>query len=245
MIYKGVEDNTIGIPFVALVLNLSWTCLFSFFVEREKVYSIDQISFFLYLFILVQALYYGGSTSGHAAGDLQQDSYRRQKQMVYCCQLAVWTVVTLGLIRGFIDGVGRGWSHNSLFYIIQMITSILFPQMLLSRGNTSGQHISVPILRCVGMVFGWMYQANAISVWCTLGSLFATLFYSYSFYLCYELPADFYAWRGLFLETASSPAQYQSAPAGGNPMPMANSNEPGNEYHAPRMNVPLMNVPEA
>lgn len=183
LIWQGYRDDTFGMPLVGIIVNFTWSFWFSVYVDT--VYLWDQITCLLHLVLLAQAIWHG-----------HKEFFAAGERAPFYGLIGVCLIVSLGLMRAVIDEEGRQWAHNELYYGCMFLTSILFVQMLLSRGDARGQHIGASILKTVGLLFAWFYQhSSAVIGWLCFGTLLADGMYIYLLFLCMEQPQDFHQWR--------------------------------------------------
>lgn len=198
MIHRGFVDSTFGMPFVGLVLTLSWSAMFSFYVDSAKIYRVDRARFLLELLILVQAIVYGPPVP---ASEASSDDARRRstRRLALYVQLVAWVAIGAGIVGAMIDEEGRSWCHHQLFYAIELATSVSFAHMLLARGDSSGQSALVSWSRFAALGFGLLYNGEAVSRWCIVGAMLATGAHLAGLKLLEESPAAFYESRAVLL----------------------------------------------
>lgn len=228
MILQGFRDETFGMPLIGVIIYISWAFLFSFYIDNDRIYLLDQVSFFLLLIIFLQVLLYG-----------PKEFFAGQRLPFYGLLVAC-TVPCLGLLRALIDEEGRKWTHNQLFYGFTLITSILFVQMLLSRGDSRGQHMMAAVCKCAGMLFGWLYQHPAVISWLCVGSLMADVAYIYLLYLCLEKPQDFHQWRNYLLFNSNNNIDNNNIDNQNYAGPFMNRHANGVVYNPPPVHPPIM-----
>jgi len=138
----GLKDRSYAIPFVALALNLAWELLhtiFAFQLRDSLQATINGIWFLLdlgivYTYIKFGRKYFSSSLPG--------------------ARFAVWTVLVLVMAfaveyvftREF--GIFRGGAYAA--FLQNLIMSILFIQMLVSRGSREGQSVLLAVNKWIG-----------------------------------------------------------------------------------------------
>ena len=169
IIRRGFIDRTYGIPLAALCANISWEAIFSFIHPHSppQLY-INYIWFFLDVIIVLQFLKYGKS-------EFPKFSIR-QFYVTFLMALTTAFFMVLFITYQFndFDGAYSAFGQN-------LMMSILFITMLLSRNDHRGQSIFIALFKMLGTGISslafYLYQPI------TQGSyLFAFLFVSIFIY---------------------------------------------------------------
>jgi len=138
IIRRGFLDHTYGMPMVALCANLSWEFVFSFVFPHEPVQRpVNMVWFSLDLIILYQLLRFG-----------PREFPRLPKRLFYgmvalAILTAFFTVVSITLEFEDFDGAYSAFGQN-------LMMSVLFIVMLLSRGSLRGQSLSIALTKMGG-----------------------------------------------------------------------------------------------
>jgi hypothetical protein len=140
IIRRSIQDKSVGMPLVALCMNISWEFIFSFiFPSRKPQLYINYVWFFLDLIILIQYLRFGKlNFSRHSS-----------KTAFYATFFSVLAASFLNMLFIVYDF----GSNNSATYIafqINLIMSMLFIHMLLSDRSAAGQSMYIAISKMIG-----------------------------------------------------------------------------------------------
>jgi len=138
IIRRGFKDKTYGMPLVALCANISWEAIFSFVHPHSppQLY-INYIWFFLDVLIILQFLKFGIS-------EFPKFSNKR-----------FYTVFLLALVTAFflvlfITYEFNDWQGAYSAFGQNLLMSILFISMLMSRDNIRGQSIFIALFKMLG-----------------------------------------------------------------------------------------------
>ena len=138
IIRRGFIDKTYGIPLAALCANISWEAIFSFIHPHSppQLY-INYIWFFLDVIIVLQFLKYGKS-------EFPKFSIR-QFYVTFLMALTTAFFMVLFITYQFndFDGAYSAFGQN-------LMMSILFITMLLSRNDHRGQSIFIALFKMLG-----------------------------------------------------------------------------------------------
>lgn len=142
IIRRSIQDKSVGMPLVAVCLNISWEFIFSFiFPSRRPQLYINYIWFFLDVIILVQYLRFGKL-------DFRQQSSRVAFHATFFSVLAVSFLNMLFIVYDF----GTSNSATYIAFHINLIMSMLFIYMLWSRDSVAGQSMYIAIAKMIGTV---------------------------------------------------------------------------------------------
>ena len=141
IIYRGFKDKTYGMPFFALALNLSWEFIFSFLFGGPLSLQlvINVIWFFFDLVILYTYFRYGRKEFPKSVD---------QKWFM------PWSVLAIGV--GFVTQYYAALEFPGLLgptyaaFVINLVMSILFIDMLVCRDSVEGQSMGVALFKWLG-----------------------------------------------------------------------------------------------
>ncbi len=142
IINRGFGDKTYGMPIFALCANIAWEFIFSFLRPHEGVQLYVNITWFVFdLVIVYQCLRFGQAAFRNTM--LRGLFYPAFLIILVVSFLGVWTVSA-----EFNDWVGKyaAFSQN-------LMMSVLFISMLLSRNSVAGQSLYVAIFKLIGTLF--------------------------------------------------------------------------------------------
>ncbi len=151
IIYRGRADKTYGMPLFALCANISWEFIFSFLYPPGGIQTVVNLIWFGFdLWIVGQCLRYGPAAFRDTMlGGLFYPAF--------ALMLVVSFSGVLTMSVEFNDLLGKYAAFTS-----NLLMSILFISMLLSRKQVGGQSIYVAIFKLVGTLFAsvWFYLTN-------------------------------------------------------------------------------------
>jgi hypothetical protein len=143
ILQKSIQDRTIGMPMVALCMNIAWEFIFSFIYPNDKPQLyVNYVWFCLDLVIVIQYL---------RLNQAAFDEYLPEKLFypAFCSVLAIgffnmlFATTELGTLLG---------SHYTAFEI-NLLMSVLFVYLLLSSDRTQGQSIYIATTKMIGTAF--------------------------------------------------------------------------------------------
>jgi len=141
----GFKHKTFAMPFWALALNIAWEFLhtvLNFGADSFSVQTVvNGIWFFLDVFIVISFFKFG----------YQFFPKNIQKKWFY-----IWSIV--GLVVSFLlqylfiveFGKGKGASYSA--FLQNLLMSVLFIVMLVQRGSSNGQTLTIAICKCIGTI---------------------------------------------------------------------------------------------
>ena len=138
----GFRDRTYAIPFLALALNLAWELLHTisgFQLDDHLQGTINAIWFLLDLGIVFTYFKFGRK---YSAGSLTGSMFVVWSAVVLTMAFAVEYAFT----REF--GTFRGGAYAA--FLQNLIMSVLFVQMLVSRGSREGQSLLLAVSKWIG-----------------------------------------------------------------------------------------------
>src|SRR5262245_967038 len=138
----GLRDRSYAIPFFALALNLAWELLHTYFGFREGgglQTTINAIWFFFDLGIVYTYFKFGRK---YFSSSLPGMRFIVWSLLV----LATAFAVEYAFIREF--GVFRGGAYAA--FLQNLLMSVLFIQMLVSRGSREGQSLLLAVSKWIG-----------------------------------------------------------------------------------------------
>jgi hypothetical protein len=131
IIRRSIQDQSVGMPLVALCMNISWEFIFSFIFPSDKPQLyINYVWFFLDIVIVIQYLKLGKF-------EFSKHFPKNFFHAAFFSTLAVSFLNMLCITYEF----GRERSGIYTAFQINLIMSMLFIYMLLSRGDIKGQSI--------------------------------------------------------------------------------------------------------
>lgn len=173
LIILGFKEKTCGMPFIALALNFAWEALNSFIGLKNNFLSLQTwiivIWFLLDTLIVYTYLRYGKQ---------HFPKYTSKKYFI------PWTIIIFSmafLIQYYflIDFGNLGGIYSA--FIQNLIMSILFINMLVSRDNLKGQNLIIGVSKWIGTLFptilyGIIYEYRLILILGLFCSLFDILY---------------------------------------------------------------------
>jgi hypothetical protein len=156
IIHRGFKDRTYGMPMAALLGNISWEAIYSFFLDPFSDFMhIQSIPWFLVdLVIFWQLLKYGRR-------EFDNPFVRRHFRVLVCGATVIAFIVTYRALVEFRDPLGYYTGFGLTFMM-----SFLFIAMLLRRRSPAGQSMYVAVFKWLGNVLA--YVAAAFSVTTTM-----------------------------------------------------------------------------
>ncbi|VVB89154.1 Uncharacterised protein [uncultured archaeon] len=138
IIWRGFKDKTYGMPLAALCANISWEATFSFIHPHSppQLY-INYIWFFLDVLIVLQFLKFGKPEF--------PDFSKRRFYAVFLLALATAFPLVLSITYEFND-----WQGAYSAFGQNLMMSVLFVAMLLSRKDLRGQSIYIALFKMLG-----------------------------------------------------------------------------------------------
>lgn len=173
LIILGFKEKTCGMPFIALALNFAWESLNSFMYLKNNILSIQTwivlIWFLLDIIIVYTYLRYG------------KQYFPKYTSKKY---FTPWTIIIFlmaFLIQYYflIDFGNLGGIYSA--FIQNLIMSILFINMLVSRDNLKGQNLIIGVSKWIGtlaptILYGVIYEYRLILILGLFCSLFDILY---------------------------------------------------------------------
>jgi len=173
LIILGFKDKTCGMPFIALAFNFAWEALNSFINLKNNVLNLQTliilIWFLLDIIIVYTYLRYGKQ---------HFPKYTSKKYFM------PWTIIIFlmaFLIQYYflIDFGTLGGVYSA--FLDNLIMSILFINMLVSRNNLKGQNLTIGIYKWIGtlaptILYGVIYDCKLILILGLFCSLFDILY---------------------------------------------------------------------
>ncbi len=153
VIRHGFKEKTFGIPFAALCANISWEIVFTFIHPHSapQIY-INYLWFFLDAVIVFQFLKYGRAEFPKFS--------RKQFYFVFVLGISIAFSMIYSINSEFDD-----WSGAYAAFGQNLMMSVLFIGMLLSRNDLRGQSIYIAIFKmigtCVASLAFYLYRSIA------------------------------------------------------------------------------------
>jgi hypothetical protein len=156
IIRRSIQDQSVGMPMAAICMNIAWEFIFSFIYPSTKPQLyINYIWFFLDLIIVIQFLKLNKSEFGK----------HLPKNFFYPAFFSTLAVSFFNMLFFTHDfSVERGATYTA--FEINLIMSMLFIYMLLSRNNVRGQSIYIAIAKMIGTACASLavYQSLSSSI---------------------------------------------------------------------------------
>ncbi|OAB28345.1 hypothetical protein PMSD_22740 [Paenibacillus macquariensis subsp. defensor] len=134
IIYKGFKNQTFGVPFAAICLNISWEFLLTFILSFHPLQQIITLVWFLLdCIILLQYLYYSTKILS--------------KRTLY---LSVFSLIIIAFLVQY--GMAIEFHDTMSLYSafgINLVMSIFFIKMLLTK-ELQGQSILIAFFKMIG-----------------------------------------------------------------------------------------------
>ncbi len=150
IIHKSFKDKTYGIPLFALSLNLAWEFTFSFIYPPGDL-LFAKIIFLTWLLLDLMILYTFfkyGYKSGKYISIISKKSLYIFTVFILVCSILFMILSVNDFSILFKNDITQ--TSGFIANIQNLIMSILFVNMLLNRGNTSGQSIYIAIFKWMG-----------------------------------------------------------------------------------------------
>lgn len=191
IIQRGFKDKTFGMPFAALCANISWEVIFAFITPHSppQLY-INYIWFSLDVIIVLQFLKFGKTEFPRFS--------LKQFYFVFVLGLITALPMILAVNSEFNDSSGAYSAFGQ-----NLMMSVLFITMLLSRNDIRGQSIYVAIFKMLGTMISslafYLYRPIAQDS-VLLQFLFVTIFVFDIIYLVmiYQKTREYgFSWKRL------------------------------------------------
>jgi hypothetical protein len=143
ILQRSIQDRIIGMPMVALCMNIAWEFIFSFIYSSDKPQL--YVNYIWFCFDLVIVTQYLKLNQAAFAEHLSEKLF----YPAFCSVLAIgffnmlFATTELGTLLG---------SHYTAFEI-NLIMSVLFIYLLLSSDRTQGQSIYIATTKMIGTAF--------------------------------------------------------------------------------------------
>lgn len=153
VIRHGFKEKTFGMPFAAICANISWEMIFTFIHPHSapQIY-INYLWFFLDAVIIFQFLKYGRAEFPKFS--------RNQFYFVFVLGISIAFPMIYSINSEFDD-----WSGAYAAFGQNLMMSVLFIGMLLSRNDLRGQSIYIAIFKmigtCVASLAFYLYRSIA------------------------------------------------------------------------------------
>jgi hypothetical protein len=173
LIFLGFKEKTYGMPFIALALNFTWEALQSYIGLKNNIWNLETlvilIWFLLDIIIVFTYLIYG------------KKYFPKQSSKEF---FVPWTIIiflmSFVLQYYFIVEFGDLGKVYSAF-VQNLIMSILFITMLVSRTDKKGQSLTIAINKWIGtlaltILFGVFGESKLVLVLGVFCSVFDILY---------------------------------------------------------------------
>lgn len=178
IVRRSIQEQSIGMPLVALCMNISWEFIFSFvFPSHKPQLYINYVWFLLDLVILIQYLKFGKL-------EVIKHYYKNFFAAAFFSTLAVSFLNMLFIIYDF--GIKKGAIYTA--FQDNLIMSMLFIYMLLSRGNVRGQSMYIAITKmictaCASISIHLSLPSSMLLIFLYLSIFLSDLVYSVLLYI--------------------------------------------------------------
>ena len=142
-IYRGFKDQTYGMPFFALALNLSWEFLFSFlFGGSWSLQKVINVTWFFFDVVILYTYFRYGRKEFPASVD--------PKWFLPWS----WLAIATGLVTQYFAALEFEGLFGPTYpaFVINLVMSILFIHMLVRRDSVAGQSMGIAIFKWLGTV---------------------------------------------------------------------------------------------
>lgn len=173
LIVTGFKEKTYGMPFIALALNFAWEAIHSLFGIKNNIFSLQTwlilVWFLLDIIIVYTYLRYG------------KQYFPKHTSKKY---FAPWTVIIflMSFVIQYYFAIEFG-SLGGIYsaFLQNLIMSILFINMLVSRSDLKGQNLIIGINKWIGtlsptILYGVIYEYKLILILGIFCSLFDILY---------------------------------------------------------------------
>lgn len=173
LITTGLKEKVYGMPFIALALNFAWEAIHSFLGLKNNLFSLETwiilVWFLLDLIIIYTYLRYGKQ---YFPKHTSKEYFIPWTILIFFMSFAIqyYFVVEFG-------DLGRVYSS----FLQNLIMSILFINMLITRNDLKGQNLIIGINKWIGtlaptILYGVIYEYKLILVLGLFCSLFDLLY---------------------------------------------------------------------
>jgi hypothetical protein len=141
--HRSIQDRIIGMPMVALCMNIAWEFIFSFIYPSDKPQLyVNYIWFCFDLAIVTQYL------------KLNKSAFSKYlpEKIFYPAFCSVLAIGFFNMLFATTELGTKLGSHYTAFEI-NLIMSVLFIYILLSSDRTQGQSISIATTKMIGTAF--------------------------------------------------------------------------------------------
>ena len=139
IIKRGFQDQTYGMPIVALGANISWEFIFSFIHPHPTPQVYINITWFLFDVIILYQIFRFGKKSIN-------DSY---PDVFFYPAIFLAVLIGFGLVFA-ISFEFDDWHGRYAAFGQNLMMSILFVTMFFKRKNLSGQSVYIALFKLVG-----------------------------------------------------------------------------------------------
>lgn len=180
LITTGLKEKVYGMPFIALALNFAWEAIHSFLGLTNNLFNLETwiilIWFLLDIIIVYTYLRYGKQ---YFPKHTSKEYFMPWTILIFfmCFAIQYYFVIEFG-------NLGRIYSG----FLQNLVMSILFIDMLVTRNDLKGQNLTIGINKWIGtlaptILYGIIYEYKLILI---LG-LFCSLFDILYIYFLYHI----------------------------------------------------------
>ena len=139
IIKQGFQDRTFGMPMAALCANISWEFIFSFLRPHPSPQRYVNITWCLFdSVILFQFLHFGRASFGQYL-----------PETLFYPTLVLTLILAFGAVL-FVTYEFKDWYGRYAAFGQNFMMSVLFVDMLIRRGDVSGQSMYIALFKMVG-----------------------------------------------------------------------------------------------
>lgn len=173
LISTGLKEKVYGMPFIALALNFAWEAIHSFLGLKNNLFSIETwiilVWFLLDIIIVYTYLRYGKQ---YFPKHTNKEYFMPWTILIFFMSFVIqyYFVIEFG-------DLGRVYSG----FLQNLIMSILFINMLVTRNDLKGQNLIIGINKWIGtlaptILYGVIYEYKLILILGLFCSLFDILY---------------------------------------------------------------------
>lgn len=173
LIITGFKEKTYGMPFIALALNFAWEAIHSFLGLKYNIFSLETwiilIWFLLDIIIVYTYFRYGKQ---YFPKYTSKEYFMPWTILIFFMSFVIqyYFVIQFGNLGIIYSG-----------FLQNLVMSILFINMLVTRSNLKGQNLTIGINKWIGtlsptILYGFIYEYKLILILGLFCSLFDVLY---------------------------------------------------------------------
>lgn len=159
IIYRSIKDKTYGMPFIALAFNICWEFLYGFILIPSKAglqTQVNRVWFLLDVFILTCYFMYG------------KKEWKNEGLHKYFLPFSLFTIASAGSILYFYDKATGSIAITNSAFMMSVLISALYIEMLLKRKSISGQSFGIAFWKCIGTLCATIFLLQGFSIFLQL-----------------------------------------------------------------------------